>query len=222
MKLVIFDWNGTLFLDGFIWIVAHQKYCEKRNLTAPDSDTLAQVIFGADNHDFIGRLDAFYTKRGITIDWKKELPIFKEIYKECSSETPLHPFAKSTITALLQRDTHVHLLSASRRHDALPHIKRHSINQLIGNCAITLEREDKVTAIHEILLEYGVDPNDACMVGDTAGDIHSANDAGITSVGLRTRHVPADVLRAAKPNHFIPCLSQVIDIAEGHQKQIVY
>lgn len=222
MNLVIFDWNGTLFLDSFAWILSHQNYCEKHGHPAPEPDVLAEVIFGADNHDYIGRLDTFYTSIGITVDWATELKVFKELYRKHSANAPLHYFAKMTIAELLNRGIFVHVLSASKAHDSLPHIKRHGMDELLGNSAFTLEREDKVPAIHEIAVQYGVELKDICMIGDTPGDVHSANEAGITSIALRTLHVPPDIVYNAKPDHYIHCLSHVVGIVEGRHKPLTY
>ena len=64
------------------------------------------------------------------------------------------------------------------------------------------------------LSQLGVSAAGAMFVGDSPHDIHAGNAAGVTTVAALWGPFDRETLAAAKPNHFIGCLPDLLAILE--------
>jgi phosphoglycolate phosphatase len=85
--------------------------------------------------------------------------------------------------------------------DSTPHLKPHP------------------AILHADLEHFGVDPEEALMVGDGLPDIEAARAAGIPCIALTCGLSDPEALRAARPDHLVDRIDQVIPLVREMEAQ---
>jgi pyrophosphatase PpaX len=66
------------------------------------------------------------------------------------------------------------------------------------------------------LAQLGVEAADAVFVGDSPHDVHAGNAAGVATVAALWGPFDRETLAAARPNSFIGCMSDLLDVLDRH------
>ncbi|HZL13285.1 MAG TPA: NUDIX domain-containing protein [Verrucomicrobiae bacterium] len=80
---------------------------------------------------------------------------------------------------------------------------------------------DKREKIHEILRENNLSPDETLFIGDMEHDIETAHHGGIHSCAVLTGYNTLEQLRAAKPDLIVEHLSELRDVLERNNFQLL-
>jgi phosphoglycolate phosphatase len=69
--------------------------------------------------------------------------------------------------------------------------------------------------LHELLDEFGMQPERAVMIGDTTHDLLMARNAGVAGVGVTYGAHPSEALHSAEP---LVCVDSVAELAAWLQR----
>lgn len=199
--LIIFDWDGTV-MDSVPRIVSSlQSTALAAGLSVPATEAI---------HDIIGlslpvALEQLF---GCTEPSEQEalIALYRDFYVvKDTTPSPLFTGADTVFEAL--KDMGLTLAVATGK--ARPGLERAWQETSTGHyfassrCAKEVPSKPHPAMLDEILLETGVRPERALMVGDSIHDLNMAQNAGIHSVGVTYGVHQAERLQSAAPRHLI-------------------
>ena len=176
VRLVIWDWNGTLLDDTEIcWRIANEMRAE-RGLPALDSVESYRRVFGFPVIDYYRRMG--YTFENETYeDVSHE---FVKLYAEHVAACPLQPGVRETLAAIRKRGVTQVLLSATGAERLLEQLALFGLSDSFDRVIGT--RNDlahgKADYAGALLREGGFAPNCTLFVGDTDHDFEIAESLG--------------------------------------------
>ena len=211
-RLIIFDWDGTLF--DSTGVIAHslQKACEALGLNVPTVQEAKHVIglgFNEAIERLVGVLDA------------DQSTAFMAAYRRSY-------FAGESLVTLY--DGILELLSGLKQQNRLMAVatgkSRAGLNRVLLDGQLkfyfdaTRTADETTSKPHpqmllELLEELDVSPDQAVMVGDTTYDIDMANAAGMASVAVKYGAHDEKLLLASCPTvvvHDVDALARVLGV----------
>jgi len=180
-KLVIFDWDGTLFDSTGIIGHALQQSCAAINRPIPTLKD-AQKVIGL---GFNEAIEALVGSINVT-----ETELFMQSYRR-------HYFSGEEVVTLF--DGVPDLLNSLRVQNKLTAIatgkSRGGLDRVLQHASLKNRFDATRTAdetaskphpqmLFELLDELTIHPDEAVMIGDTTYDLDMAREAGITSIGV--------------------------------------
>lgn len=212
-KLVIFDCDGTL-VDGQHLIIDSMRVASERcDITFPGDDVVRRIV-------------------GLSLDYA-----IAQIYPTCSPEQheqiqvqfiDYYRHLRATeqdheplYDGILEMIHHLHdegyllgVATGKSRRGLINTLKKFDVLERF----ITLNTADDgpgkphPSMIHNALLDSGVEPEDAYMIGDTSFDMEMARAANVTAIGVSWGyHAPQELIRAGA-HHMIDHISSLPDI----------
>ena len=211
-RLIVFDWDGTLF--DSTGVIAHslQKACEALDLNVPTVQEAKHVIglgFNEAIERLVGALDA------------EQSAAFMMAYRR-------NYFAGESLVTLY--DGILELLNGLKQQNRLMAVatgkSRVGLNRVLLDGHLksyfdaTRTADETASKPHpqmllELLDELDVSPDQAVMVGDTTYDIDMANAAGMASVAVKYGAHDEKLLLASHPTvvvHDVDSLAKVLGV----------
>ncbi|MBU6260798.1 MAG: HAD-IA family hydrolase [Burkholderiales bacterium] len=205
--LIVFDWDGTLFDSTMLIVRCIQAACADVGAAVPSDEAAAYVIGlglqDALQHAVPGLPAARYPELGRR---------YRHHYLARQDELVLFPGTVEMLQALRARH---HLLavatgkSRSGLDDALAQAQLHRLFDATRTADETASKPDP-RMLHELMREFGVDPNRTLMIGDTTHDLQLAANSGAAKVGVAygahdaeafAPHAPLYVARSTRELH---------------------
>lgn len=210
VKLVIFDWDGTLFdsiagicnsmLEAGVRVDAPKRqFDDIKNIIGLSLDTAVHTVWPELDDAHRGRLTEHY----------------KEIYV---AQDQTAPSAYNGVFELLEtlRESGFTLAVATGK-------TRRGLNRVMGltqtndffatsRCADEALSKPHPLMLEQILAELGHSADEAIMVGDTEYDLNMANNAGMRSVGVTYGAHHQERLEACNPHAIIDDIRQLTSI----------
>ncbi|GAA0835356.1 MAG: HAD-IA family hydrolase [Marinomonas sp.] len=210
VKLVIFDWDGTLFdsiagicnsmLEAGARVDAPKRHFDDiKNIIGLSLDTAVQTVWPELDDAHRTRLTEHY----------------KQIYVD-QDQTP--PNAYDGVFELLEtlRQSGLALAVATGK-------TRRGLNRVMGltktndffttsRCADEALSKPHPLMLEQILEELELTPDDAIMIGDTEYDLNMATNAGMRSVGVTYGAHHQERLQACNPHAIINDIRQLTSI----------
>lgn len=212
MKLVLFDWNGTLLDDVPNMYDALIKKVFDTCRLPPPSLVEYFTAFAKNGNWF-----EIFDQRNITLSRSEVLAIYQPEYELLSRNANLYPKVKETLEKLGDKGLRLGLISAQTAKLVIPFLEKFDIGKFFSY--IKFDAFDKTISIQKILqnipVREVVEPEDCCYVGDAPSDIGQANNAGVVSIAYYNGHIPMELLEKEKPRfliHKIGDLEKIIDI----------
>lgn len=202
MKLVLFDWNGTLLDDIPVWYDAVQEIFRRFGKEAPTIEQYFRELEG----DYL----AIYTSRGIEATRNELNEIYEPHYQEHVRNACLIPNARKTLQELKRRDHTTWLVTGQQEQLVLPLLKKFRVSSYFRGGKFHVM--NKAEVIREILEAENVAPADCFLVGDAPSDIRHATRAGIASIAFLGGYIPEELVIAAEPNHTIRQISDILNL----------
>jgi len=203
VKLVIFDFDGTLVDSRKLIIEAHRVVFDEFGLARPSEDESLALI-GISLELVLSRLagaDAPIEK--MVAAYQRWLPLLRA--DEAYADVPFGG-AADLLTALAERDGVRLGLATGHVSDAVvPALEQFGWRSHF----CTIQTADKAPSkphpgmLLQALGEANVDARDAIMVGDTAFDMEMAQAAGVRGVAVTWGYHGADRLRAAGASQIV-------------------
>lgn len=197
LRLVIFDVDGTL-VDSQGDIVASMTAAFGAvGLAVPARDDILGIVGLS--------LDVAMARLAPDADTPRMVQTYKDAYaalrmQKGAASSPLYPGARAALERLAQHDDvllGVATGKSKRGLDGL--IEAHGLEGMFVTRQVADFHPSKPhpSMIETALLETGVAPGHAVMIGDTSFDMDMAHSAGVTGVGVTWGYHPRSHLHAA-------------------------
>ena len=182
IKLVVFDWDGTL-MDSLHRITDSMQFSARQmGLPEPTHDEVKHIVgLSLDNaflHLFGEHISHLYD------DLRTH---YRQHYVEGSKvETPFYPGVTSMLRSLHATGTLLGVATGKSRAGLNRVAEKMSVSQLFhtSRCSDECESKPHPQMLLQIMNEVGVRPEETLMVGDTSYDILMVCQAGVSSIGV--------------------------------------
>ncbi len=208
-KLIIFDWDGTL-MDSQARIVACLRCAaEDLNLIALSDEVLKHIIG-------LGLREAI---AGLYADLDEgQISHFADRYRYhflTANDTPSALFADVRIMLERLRDKGFMLAIATgkARRGLQPVLIETGLNELFhgSRCADETRSKPHPQMLEELLDEFGVEAEDAIMVGDTEYDLLMANTIGMDALAVSYGVHDKQTILKHKP---LFCVDSIMELSD--------
>lgn len=206
-KLIVFDWDGTL-MDSAAHIVACLQNAITELSLEPKTDDELKNIIG------LGLREAFYALYPQADD--EELTSLTIRYREHffdPEQTPCELFsgARELIHELHAKDYYLAIATGKGRNGLDKVLIETGMGDFfpVTRCADESHSKPHPQMLLDIIDYYGVDANEAIMVGDTEYDLLMANNAEANAVGVTYGVHDKQRLLDCKP---LTCLDNISDL----------
>ncbi|MEE8119541.1 MAG: HAD-IA family hydrolase [Gammaproteobacteria bacterium] len=182
MRLIIFDWDGTL-MDSVAHIVASvQVAASETELAKPSPESIRNVVG-------LGLREALtQVFPGIT---KHDIGRFVDVYRRYfvngpPGATALFPGVREVLQELRQRNYQLAVATGKGRRGLERELNVTDLHQTfdVTRCADETFSKPHPLMLEEILDELALLPEQALMVGDTEYDLEMAANANIRAIGV--------------------------------------
>jgi phosphoglycolate phosphatase len=216
-KLVIFDCDGTLVDSQHLIVGAMQTAFAACGLAEP-ADGAVRGIIGLSLPQAVGALAPEAGPR--------ELDRLGEAYKQAFIDQRARPDFHEPLFAGAREILH----RLAHRDDVLLGVatgkSRRGVDVLferegLGSYFHSIQTADDAPSkphpgmIHNALLETGIAPGLALMIGDTSYDMLMAREARVGAVGVGWGYHPRQQLLAAGAHHLIEAFEEIMELVDG-------
>ena len=206
--LIAFDWDGTLFDSTAIITRSIQAAVRDVGGTVP-SDQQASYVIG------MGLMQALaHAAPDVPQDRYPQLGArYKHHYERHADDISLFDGVLPMLAELKQRAHWLSVATGKSRAGLNVALRAVALQGLFDGSRTADETAGKPSPLmlHELISEFGVDPQRTLMIGDTTHDLQMALNAGCPSVGVSYgAHEPAafDELQPLFVAHSVPELHQ--------------
>jgi phosphoglycolate phosphatase len=193
VKLVIWDWNGTLLNDVSVCVEAMNEMLSKRNLTLLNESTYRNV--------FTFPVKNYYQKLGFNFDQEPfEIPAmqFMDLYREKIVEADLQNGAVLLLKHFQQSGFHQVVLSAMEQELLLELLDHFQIRHFF-DIAYGIDNHfggGKLERGMDLMRQMDVLSSECLLIGDTEHDAEVAQALGCRCLLFNGGHQSETVLRA--------------------------
>jgi phosphoglycolate phosphatase len=203
IKVVIFDWSGTISDDCLntynAAIKMRKHFGIPHNIPIDEwkKTTEANVI-------------DFFKSRGIKEGPEKIMKLFQKYYAE--NDFGPKPFvdAEELLSFLKTKGKNITIVSAHPHIELQNEIEEYGfggfIDQAIGSVR---NKSDKLKLLSEEFMKSGIEKSEIAYIGDTSSDIMSAKEAGIMSIAIVRGYHSEEKLKGAEPDLVINSLEEL-------------
>ena len=212
-ELIVFDWDGTL-MDSTGAIVASIQAAATDLGIAPPSDERASHIIG------LGLIDAL----------RHALPDLPAARYQAVAERYRHHYLSRDQDLLLfdgAADLIAELAAAGYTLAVATGKTRKGLDRAFevsglgprfhaSRCADECHSKPDPQMLEELMAEFGVEPGETLMIGDTTHDLQMARNAGVAALGVAYGAHPRATLEAQAP---LFCAANVAELAAWLRQQ---
>ena len=196
-KHIIFDWNGTLVDDAFVFVDILNVLLVQRGLDEIDEKTYRDL--------FCFPIKNFYEKIGLDVSQKAFLELKKMFVKEYNSRRynpSLFPKTKNILQSLVNKNLNLYLLSASHQHVLNDLVEYYGIKDFFDHISGVDNHiaDGKINNGHRLLKKISCRNKDLILIGDTDHDLEVANSLNIDCILLSCGHQSTKRLRGVSNN----------------------
>jgi phosphoglycolate phosphatase len=179
--LIVFDWDGTLFDSTALIVRCIQAACADLGLPVPD-DRRAAYVIGLGLHDALK-----HVVPGLPEDRYPELGRrYRHHYIASQHALVLFPGTLPMLQALKRRNHWLAVATGKSRSgldDALAHAELKGMFDATRTADETASKPHPLM-LHQLMREFGAEPERTLMIGDTTHDLQLAANAGTASLGV--------------------------------------
>lgn len=211
--LIAFDWDGTLFDSTALIARSIQAACADLDVAVP-SDKDASYVIG------MGLIEALqHAAPGLPRERYPELGArYRHHYVAKQHEIALFDGTLAMLKALKTRNHWLTVATGKSRKgldEALTSVELRGVFDATRTADETASKPNP-QMLHELMREFGVEPERTLMIGDTTHDLQLAVNAGAASVGVSYgAHEPA-AFAEFKPLHIAHSVYDLSDWLARH------
>jgi phosphoglycolate phosphatase len=206
--LIAFDWDGTLFDSTALIATCIQNACADLGLPVPDRERAAYVI-GLGLHDALqhvvpGLPQARYPELGQR---------YRHHYIAKQDDLVLFDGTLEMLRALKARNHWLAVATGKSRRgldESLQGVQLHGLFDATRTADETASKPSPLM-LHELMREFGVEPERTLMIGDTTHDLQMAVNAGCASVGVSFGAHEPEAFHALGPLHVAHSTAELAD-----------
>jgi phosphoglycolate phosphatase len=211
LKLIVFDWDGTL-ADSVSKITECKQFlANKYGLPVPSEDTVRHVL----GKKFEEALSICFPYANTEL-LNKLGDEFHYLMRQKHYQAALFPHAKEILSTLKTRDLKLAIATAKDRsefNNALLH------NELAGIfditcCAKEYPSKPNPTILHYLMETFNVTPDECLMIGDTTNDVLFATNANVKSICVTFGAHSKKMLQSLNPLAFIDEWKQFTEVID--------
>lgn len=217
IKLVAFDWNGTLFADTNAVVGGVNEVVK---LFGIKPITVRQY---QENYDT--PVSKLYENIGIELEdlmkrSKETQEAFHSYYENRADKLSTRSGTRKLLLWLRKNKTNSVIFSNHITHQIVKQLKRLAIDQyfedVLANESIetVLKNRTKEEKLKKFVMGRRFKPNEVLVVGDHVEEIEIGKSMGATAVGITQGVVTRKRLKTAKPDYLINNLSELIGIVK--------
>lgn len=215
IKLVAFDWNGTLLSDSNAVFKA-------------DNEVLKQIgEKPVSCSDFLKYFDVpvknYYRGLGLSVKKVEEQSefiskVFYNSYEQLAEKTRSRSHAKTVLIWLKQNNIPAIIISNHIKERIKIHLKRLHIEnyfeEILGNYkfGLAMHERNKKIRLFDFLNHERISPKEILIVGDSIEEVEIAKELGAISIAITQGNVSTKRLKSAKPDYLISDLGNIINI----------
>lgn len=215
IKLVAFDWNGTLFADTHAIYESNEENFKLLNIKP--------VSFRAFQKYFDVPVKRFYLALGVSeeeLDRKisQIAQTFHSHYEILAAKARSRAYAKELLSWLIKNNVRSVIFSNHILEPIQKQLKRLKIDQffseVIANSHLesALQDRSKKERLKSYLNQHKFLVTETLIIGDTVEEIEIGKELGITTAAITGGNCSIARLKMAKPDYLIHNLKEVIDI----------
>jgi len=215
IKIVAFDWNGTLFADTYAIYKSDNEVAKLLNIKPPSFKTFQKY--------FDVPVKRFYLALGVSEEEldKKASQIahtFHSHYEVLAAKVRTRAYAKELLRWLAKNNIRSvifsnHILEAIKRQ-----LKRLKIEQyfseIIANSHLeaALEGRSKKEKLSSFIEDNNYLTKEVLIIGDTVEEIEIGKELGVTCITITHGNCSLARLKVAKPDYLINSLKDIVGI----------
>jgi len=207
IKLVIFDWDGTL-MDSVMHIVdCMRNSIQELGLEARSDDEMKNII-GLGMREAIY---ALYPDHQTPEFATRFTDAYREYFFTSNAPQSLFDGAIKTLQDLKSKDYGLAIATGKSRKGLDKVLAETGIGGLFqeSRCADETRSKPHPQMLEEILQAMAVKPHQALMIGDTEYDMEMARNAGVHPVGVSYGVHEPDRLNKFQPAHILDHIEQL-------------
>ncbi|MGI1678028.1 MAG: HAD-IA family hydrolase [Cellvibrionaceae bacterium] len=207
--LYIFDWDGTLSNSLGKIVTCTQLAAEEMGMEKPTDDAVKNII----GLSLPKAIDMVFP--GITeSELKQLLEIYSKYFRaDKANEIDFYPGVRSTLDSLLNAGHHIAVATGKSR-QGLDRVftDLDMVDYFHGSrCADETKSKPHPLMLEELLDEFGVDAQDAVMIGDTEYDMDMAKQINMPRIAVS---YGAHAIERLVPFEPVLCVDQIDQILE--------
>jgi len=184
-KHIIWDWNGTLLNDGWLFVDVMNTILKQRNLN--------QITLNDYREFFCFPVKEYYIKLGFDLDsepFEKVGLEFINVYKNRRYDAELYPGVRSLLNGLGQIGINHSILSAQHQNLLDDSLKYYNIqSQFLLIVGLDNHYADsKIQNGINLIKQLNYNLENILLIGDTAHDFDVAQEIGVDSILLSHGH----------------------------------
>ncbi len=215
IKLVAFDWNGTILADTYAVFKADNEVLKRLGEKPVNfSDFLKHFDVPVKNYYLALGMDP--KKLEANLDFISHT--FHDIYESKVNRIRSRANARTVLKWLKKHEIESIIISnhiKDRIEEQLARLKlKNYISQVLGNFSISsaMKARNKQERLLEYLKETKTEPKEILIVGDSIEEVEIAKEIGALSAAITHGNVSTKRLKRAKPDYLISDLGNVINI----------
>jgi phosphoglycolate phosphatase len=206
--LIAFDWDGTLFDSTAIITRCIQEAVRDVGGTVP-TDQAASYVIG------MGLMQALaHAAPDVPADKYPQLgERYKHHYVKHQNDISLFQGVLPLLTELKGRHHWLTVATGKSRRGLDEALRTVELNGLFDGSRTADETAGKPSPLmlHQLMREFGVDPERTLMIGDTTHDLQMAVNAGCASVGVSYGAHEPDAFHVLQPRHIAHSVRELHD-----------
>ncbi len=215
IKLVAFDWNGTIFADTNAVFECNNDNFEFLKVNPPSLKDFRKyydvplknlyLAFGAKEEEF-------------DKSTKKIAETFHDCYEKRVSRTRTRAYANDLLKWLMKNNIKSAIFSNHTIYSIKKHAKRLKIEIFFSDIIANADMESPLKGINKkenlknYLEKHKILPSETMIIGDTVEEIEIGKELGVGSIAITHGFISTSRLRKAKPDYLISSLKEVIGI----------
>jgi len=204
VKVVIFDWSGTISNDFDTCYNAAIKLREHFGLEKPNREewrkqTMSNAI------DYL-RL------HGVKEDADRILDLYSHFYAESPNRPTPFEDAEEILSFLISKGKKILVVSGHPQEHLYNEMVEYGFDKFISSGSVWGSTKNKAEKLKTVLSELNLDPSRVVYIGDMVWDVRAAKEAGVRSVALLRGYHSKERLIEEAPDLSVASLKEL----KGH------
>jgi phosphoglycolate phosphatase len=196
LKLIVFDWDGTLANSVGKIIECKHFLAEKYNIPSPSEEVIKSVL-GKKFEDAMSICFPTIPQNILTTLGREFHVLMQQDYFQAS----LFPNVKNVLRLLKEQGIKCAIATSKDRKELDRAIMYNQIIDMFDIACCGKEHQEKPdpAMLNYIMKKLYVRPNESMMIGDTTTDILFATNTGVQSIGVTFGAHPISLLQSLNP-----------------------